>query len=308
MIVALVVVLAAVSLAFAGLAMREFYLASTFNRSLAQADALDAAETALSRLSTRLDRRVRATRPGAAVERAILRSGVRTSVVAILSMSVAGFLAGSAVFSVLLPGPLALVTGGAAAYGPFGYLRWHRARRVEDFVTQLPDLARVLSNATSAGLSLRSAIGLAAEELVDPAGEELRRTAEALGVGRGLTEALEDLEQRVPSRELAVLVSTLVISSRSGGSLVTALANIAATLDARKELRREVRTQLAQAVASGYLVIGIGVTIVLGVGLFSPDTLDAMLAAGVGRVALIAAAGFFGFGFFLIRRITRIDT
>ena len=54
---------------------------------------------------------------------------------------------------------------------------------------------------------------------------------------------------RLPSREVAVLVSTLLVSARSGGSLVTALRDIADTLEARKETRREVRTD-ARAVAS----------------------------------------------------------
>ena len=47
------------------------------------------------------------------------------------------------------------------------------AVRTEHFITQLPELARMLANATQAGLALRTAVGMAAEELEAPAGEEL---------------------------------------------------------------------------------------------------------------------------------------
>jgi tight adherence protein B len=90
--------------------------------------------------------------------------------------------------------------------------------------------------------------------------------------------------------------------------VVTALRNIATTLDGRKELRREVRTQLAQVVASSYMVLAIGVGILLVLAVASPETLDRMLAAGLGRVAILAAAALFALGYFMIRRMTRIRT
>ena len=62
-------------------------------------------------------------------------------------------------------------------------------------------------------------------------------------------------------------MSTLVVSARSGGSLVKALRDISLTLDDRKEVRREVRTTLAQARATSTLVtaMGIGMLLMLNV-------------------------------------------
>ncbi len=255
----------------------------------------------------RLDRRLAPTRLGRMVERQISDAGVPVGISAMIGLALGavllGYLIVSTVLPLLLAAPLALALG----YAPFAELRRRRQARYEQFVAQLPELARVLSNAASAGLALRSALALAAEELSEPAGEELRRVVDELGMGRSLTDALEDLERRIPSRELAVLTSTLVISSRAGGSVVTALRNIAMTLDNRKELRREVRTLLAQAVASSYLVLAIGLGVLLILAIVAPQTLHHMAGAGPGQLALVVALGLFLTGFLLIRRMTRIS-
>jgi tight adherence protein B len=147
----------------------------------------------------------------------------------------------------------------------------------------MPELARVLANATSAGLSLRTSIEMAADELSDPASSELRRIAQAMAFGQSLDASLQAVQERLPSREVAVLTSTLLVSARSGGSLVTALRDIADTLDNRKEVRREVRTVLAQATATGYIVIGMGVALLFMLNTVRPGTVEKMTVSPLGR-------------------------
>ena len=123
---------------------------------------------------------------------------------------------------------------------------------------QLPELARILSNGASAGLSMVSAYGVAVQELDDPAQTELQIALEEIRIGQPFERAMENLGQRLPSRELAVLVSTLAIQQRSGGDLVRALSDMASTLEARRETQREVKTLMAGATASSYVVMFIG--------------------------------------------------
>lgn len=121
------------------------------------------------------------------------------------------------------------------------YLRRSQERRREAFLAQLPELARVLANASQAGLSLPTAVAIAGDELSEPARTELGRVATRLNFGAPIQTALDELQDRIGSRETKVLISTLVVSSRSGGSLVSALRDIAVALDERKETRREIQ-------------------------------------------------------------------
>jgi tight adherence protein B len=255
----------------------------------------------------RLDRALRRTAAGRRLERELTLAGVRRSPTLVLAAGVTvGAVAAVALWSLLAPafGVLGVLTGAVAVRG---YLRRERTRRLEAFVGQLPDLARVLANATDAGLSIHTAIGVAAEELDDPSRAELRRVATRIAFGAGLEEALLELDERLPSRECAVLTSTLVVSARSGGSLVDALRGIADTLETRKETRREIRTTLAQSLATGYLVIVLGFGLLLLLNLMAPGTVQTMTTSPVGQVALVVSGSLFAGGFLLIRRMTRIE-
>ncbi|WP_242614458.1 type II secretion system F family protein [Actinomadura roseirufa] len=253
------------------------------------------------------DRRLRRTELGRVLARRITAAGLAMRVSTFLLLMVLGGCAAILLIGQLL-GPLFGVAA-AVAVGAvfFGYLRRREDRRKEEFIAQLPELARVLSNAAQAGLSLRTAIGLAADELDDPARTELRRAADGLRLGQSLDAALGDLAERLPSRELGVLVSTLLVSARSGGSLVTALRSIAETLDDRKEIRREVRTILGQAVVSNWAVGILGIAGIAMINQIQPGGLREMSAHPVGQIMLAVGAALFVASLVIIRRITRID-
>ena len=188
-----------------------------------------------------------------------------------------------------------------------GFVRRERTQRREKFISQMPQLARVLSNATSAGLALRTAIELASEELPEPAASEMGRVAQAVSVGESIERALANLERRLPSREVVVLASTLIVSARAGGSLITALRRIAETLDERKQTRREILTSLAEAKSTALLIPLIGIMSLLLLRSIDENAIDEMLTRTVGQLIFLGAGVMYVVGFFIFKKITRIN-
>ncbi|MEU1280196.1 type II secretion system F family protein [Streptomyces sp. NPDC005805] len=201
-------------------------------------------------------------------------------------------------------GPIA---GLLAVWGAFGFLDWQRNKRIEKFINQLPELSRILANATQAGLALRTALSMAAEELDAPAGEELARVSDQLAVGHSVETALGELAERLPSRELVVLVTTLVLSNRAGGTVVGSLRNLTETLEERKETRREVRTQLSQVNLTAYAVPAMGLAALLLLDRVLPGAIDRMTDSFLGQAAVVVALVLYGLGVFVIRRLSKID-
>jgi tight adherence protein B len=255
----------------------------------------------------RLSRQFNRTRIGRYLERDLVLAGIAYPPVLVF----AGLVAATIAIPYLLAQLLAPVFALVGVVGGFVLLRiWLRRardRRRERFIQQIPELARVLSNATNAGLSIVTAWVVAEAEMAEPARTEIQQLNSAVRFGSSLEEAMLQLDRRLPAREVRVLMSTLVVCARSGGSLVKSLRDISFTLDERKEVRREIRTTLAQVRATNTLVAAMGVGMLFILNAIQPGTVEKMTQNIVGQVALIVAFSMFAAGILIVRRMTRID-
>lgn len=258
-------------------------------------------------LVTRFDALIRRTKSGQRIDAKLAGTGLPWTVAGLAGRVFAVILL-AVVISVPTLGNVASVIIALAI--PLGFSRWldHlRLKRIEDFIAQLPEVARLLANAASAGLSVRRGLELAAREMAEPAATEIAVVVGELGVGRDLEHALAGLSLRLPSRELSVLMQTIVIQAKVGGALATALSGVAGALDERKELRREIRTVVMGSVFGGYAVLGIAIASVLLLNLLAPGVLDDMATSLIGQIVLIVAGGLFAAGFWLMKMFTKVD-
>jgi tight adherence protein B len=154
---------------------------------------------------------------------------------------------------------------------------------------------------------MAGAIELAARELAQPAATELDIVVQETRLGLPLEASLERLRERLPSREVAVLMTTLIIQQRAGGDTVRALSELGSTLEARKDLLREIRTMLSGAVFTSYLVAMMGAGTIVLINALSPGIMRELTTTLPGIAALAAAVTLYGLAFLLIRRITRVE-
>ncbi|MFD9629382.1 type II secretion system F family protein [Streptomyces violascens] len=254
-----------------------------------------------------VDRRLRGTTLGRRIELKLAATGLDLTPGEFFVYMLAGVAALWLIAASVLASFFGPLAGLAGLWSANSFLDWQRQKRIERFINQLPELSRILANATQAGLALRTAIAMAAEEMEAPAGEELGRVTDRLAMGESLDDALGELADRLPSRELVVLVTTLVLANRAGGTVVSSLRNLTTTLEERKETRREVRTTLAQVTVTAYAVPGFGIAALLMLNAVMPGALDRMTGALLGQAAVLVSIALYALGFFVVRRLSRID-
>jgi tight adherence protein B len=259
------------------------------------------------RFGQQVEARARRTRPGRWLSRRIERAGVSWRVIDVTAALIAITIVAGVVAAQFVSWWVAVLVAAGAMRLALGYLDRRESQRREAFVGQLPEVARVLSNATSAGLALRSAIRMAADDMAQPAGAELRHLSDELDIGTSMADALESMQSRLESRELSLLTRTLIIQTRAGGAVVSALREMSETLEARKDLRREVRTMLAGSVFTSWVVLVLGVGSILVLNLIAPGTLGKLTSTLLGQVVLAISVTLYAIGFLLIRRTTRIE-
>lgn len=254
-----------------------------------------------------VDRRLRRTRLGRDIHLRLSSTGLDLTAGEFFTYVVAVVAALWLIAAATLAPFFGPIAGIVAIWGAVAFLNWQRQKRIEAFINQLPDVARILANATAAGLALRTSLAMAAEELEAPAGEELSHVADQLTLGRSIDDTLGELAERLPSRELIVLVTTLVLSNKAGGTVVNSLRNLTQTLEDRKETRREVRTMLSEVHATAFTVPLLGLGSLLLINSSNEGALERVTGSPVGQTLILISLGLYGIGFFVIRRLGKIE-
>lgn len=302
----IVAVLVATTLLLTG-ALLQFGSDAAERARIRSRNALAEAERRDRRLVNRLDAALQRTGPGAQLAAHLAGGGVALAPVIFLALGIAAMVTTYLVVASVLPTWLAVPAAAGAGYGTLQVVERQRRRRREKFISQLPDVARLISNGSQAGLSLLSALEVAQNDLDDPAGEELAHVASQIRLGQPLEKALEAMARRMPSRDVGVLVSTLIIQQRAGGDVVEALSDLAATLESRRDTAREVKVMLVGAVFTSYVIPFLVIGLLLLLNLTSPGALDEMVSSLAGRLVLAIAGIMTTVGYLMIRRITRTE-
>ena len=265
-------------------------------------------DAAVTRLRQSFDAWLRRRPSGRRLGNWLQGAGSPLSPADLLLLCVSGTLFLTVVLSLFTPLGVSLLFAAAAVAGIARVLvERKRGQRRDEFINQLPDVARVLSNGTSGGLSLAGAMELAARELAPPASTEMEVVVQETRLGMPLESSLERLRDRLPSREVAVLMTTLIIQQRAGGDTVRALSELGQTLEARKDLLREIRTMLSGAVFTSYLVAMMGAGTLVLVNLISPGIMTELTTTLPGILALSMAVILYVVAFVIIRGITKVD-
>lgn len=304
----LAVLLLAGSLVIALFGLIAFVGGSNRRAQLAARGSAEGGASALRRLAEWLDARLRRTSSGQRLAQWLTSAGGGLAPVDFVAIAGVGGLLLGFLLLLMLPPLFAFVTGYALVLlGARAWVQRRRNQRRDAFINQLPDVARMLSNGTQAGLSIAGAVQMAARELEEPAAAEMAAVVQEMRLGQSLDRALERLQERLPSREVAVLMTTIIIQQRAGGDTVRALQELGGTLEARKDLLREIRTVLSGSVFTSYVVAGIGVAAIVLMNVFTPGVLREMTSSLLGLVALVTAGALWAIAFVLIRAATKVE-
>jgi tight adherence protein B len=288
--------------------LADVVLGAARGATLRERTAGDAPDPAMVRIGRSLAAAFNRTRFGRRLQNQLYAGAVDLEPLAFVGLALLAGLVVGLLVSLKFGTVLSVLAGLIAVRGVWFWLERKVEQRKDRFVAQLPEMARVLSNAASAGLSIVGALEIATQELDEPASVELAVALEEVRIGQSFDRAFEHLAERMPSRELGVLVSTLVIQHRSGGDLVNALSEMASTLEVRKDTLREVKTIMSGAVASAYIVAAMGIGIVFLFDTIRPGAVDKLTSSPIGLLVLLLATVLYSVGIMAIRRITRVET
>jgi len=196
---------------------------------------------------------------------------------------------------------------GAMAF-PLPGLVIHLLKRKRDrlFSAQLVDALVTMGNALRAGFSMPACLELIAREMPNPVGQEMRMVVQEVQVGVTVEDALHHLYGRMPSQDLDLLISSILISGEVGGNLTEVFDNIAVTIRERHRIEGKIRALTAQGKLQGIVVALLPVAIGIALNAVNPAFMRPMFTTAYGALMLAAVVILEALGAYFIWRIVSI--
>jgi tight adherence protein C len=144
-------------------------------------------------------------------------------------------------------GILAILLGaGSGVLGwflPIYYVNRRRRLRFEKMDRQMPDMIDLLVVTIEAGLGILASMRVAAENLADPLGQELRLTLQEQRMGLSVNEAIGSLGRRADCSNMRIFVRSLTQGEKLGVSIGTTMRNLALEMRKRRKAMVEEAAQ-----------------------------------------------------------------
>ncbi len=199
---------------------------------------------------------------------------------------------------------MGIVFGGIIPYSYASYMRGRRFRKFEEL---FPEAIDTLTRAVRAGHAFTTALELIANELSEPIASEFRKLFEEQKFGLPVRDALLNLTERVPLVDVKFFVTAVMLQRETGGNLAEILDNLSYMIRERFKIMRQVRVYTAQGRLTMMLLMGMPPIIVVVMLTMNPDFIRPLFADPIGHTLIVAGLTLQTIGYFVIRKIIRIQ-
>ncbi len=210
----------------------------------------------------------------------------------------------------LPPREVLIFMAAAAVLGlvfPYSYASWLRTRRFQKFETMFPEAIDTLARAVRGGHAFTMALEIICNELSEPVGTEFRKLYEEQKYGMPVRDALINLTARMPLVDVKFFVTAVMLQRETGGNLAELLDNLSYVIRERFKILRQVRVYTAQGRLTMMLLMAMPPVIVITMLVMKAEFIQPLFADPIGHAFIAAAITLQTVGYFVIRKIIRIQ-
>lgn len=202
---------------------------------------------------------------------------------------------------------LAIPLGAAGSGLPYVFVLLKGMLRMKKAAAQFADVLDSMVNAFKTGFGFSRAVQMVADNYDDPWGTEFGKMAAEMNLGATMEDALYTLSTRVPSPDMDLFVTALLIQKETGGSMAELLGNLSHTIRDRYKLFQKVGAISAQGKLSAGIVCCIPFLLCGIMFLFLPDAMIKFFTNPIGIVLLVLAGFWMCCGIGVLYKIVQIE-
>jgi tight adherence protein B len=190
---------------------------------------------------------------------------------------------------------------------PYSYASYRRNKRFEKFEELFPEAIDTLARAVRAGHAFTTALEMITDEVAEPVSGEFRQLYEEQKFGMPVRDALLNLTERVPLVDIKFFVTAVMLQRETGGNLAEILDNLSYVIRERFKIQRQVRVYTAQGRLTMALLMGMPPIIIVVMMVLNPSFIRPLFSDPIGHTLLVAGITLQTIGYFVIRKIIRIQ-
>ena len=190
---------------------------------------------------------------------------------------------------------------------PYSYASYRRSKRFQKFEELFPEAIDTLARSVRAGHAFTTALEMIAAETSEPVSSEFRKLFEEQKFGMPVRDALINLTERVPLVDVKFFVTAVMLQRETGGNLAEILDNLSYVIRERFKIMRQVNVFTAQGRLTMVLLMALPPIIVITMLTMNPDFIRPLFTDPIGHVLLVAGISLQTIGYFVIRKIIRIQ-
>jgi tight adherence protein B len=186
---------------------------------------------------------------------------------------------------------------------PLGVVAYKARRRVGAFERQLPDLLMSLAASLKAGHSFKQGLQAVVDEGMEPAAKELKRVLTETRLGRPMEDALEEMADRISSKNLSFIVTAVNIQNQVGGSLAGLFDMVADTVRQRQQFAQKIKGLTAMGRMSAYVLMGLPFFMAGAISFLNPGYMSPLLHTSAGHKLILVGLVMMMIGSLFLRKI-----
>lgn len=221
-----------------------------------------------------------------------------------VALTLIAFVVGQLISGNIIGGILLGITGWLS---PAFYLRNQKAKRLQAFEEQLPDMLSLVVGSLRAGYGLLQACKLVQKEMPAPISTEFSRVVRETTLGVSVDDALDHLVERIDNEDLRMIVTSIHIQNEVGGSLADVLDTVSETIRERIKLRGEIRVMTSSQRFTGWILSGLPFGMGTVLMLLNPDYMMEIFQPGPILMVPIGACLLMIMGNLVMNRLMKIE-
>ena len=194
-----------------------------------------------------------------------------------------------------------------SCYLPFMWLKQLKVKRIDKFDAQMPQALDLLRGDLKAGLDVLGGLKHLAEDSKPPLSEEFSKIITEINLGVPITDALNNLAERMDTMDVQMLCTGIIINREMGGNLSELVGKVSMTVRERFRLQGIIKALTAEGKMSSIMLLALPFGMFAILNCLAPDTYNPFVRDPMGQKIIMGCLGSMTVGYLMIQKITALD-